>query len=255
VDCPPSRRASTVDDAPAQAVRTSRRGHQGEHYGRRMRRLFPTPSDDVNVADEYADPGRRGRAGRPWVICVMISSLDGAVTVEGRSGGLGGPGDHAVFSAMRNLADAIIVGAGTVRAEKYGPPKRAGQRIGVVTRTTALNFDTALFRSGAGFVVTTTGAPPVPVKAVRAGRDDVDLGAALTEIGGSVVVCEGGPTLNQQMLADDLIDEWCLTISPMLVGGGSERAITDAPEKATAFRLAHVLEEDGSLFARYVRAG
>jgi riboflavin biosynthesis pyrimidine reductase len=220
-----------------------------------MRRLFPEPAEAVNVEGEYADPGRRGRSGRPWVSCVMISSLDGAITLGGRSGGLGGPGDRAVFNAMRDLADVIVVGAGTARAEKYGPPKRPGQRIAVVTRTAALDFDSALFRSGAGFVVTTLEAPPVPVDAIRAGRDQVDLAEALAQIGGSVIVCEGGPTLNGQMLADDLIDEWCLTISPTLVGGGSARAITGAPEHATTVRLAHLLEEDGSLFARYVRAG
>jgi riboflavin biosynthesis pyrimidine reductase len=219
-----------------------------------MRRLFPEAADDVTAEDEYADPGRRGRPGRPWVICVMISSLDGAIAIGGRSGGLGGPGDRAVFNALRNLADVIVVGAGTARAERYGPPKRPGQRIAVVTRTAALDFDSALFRSGAGFVVTTLDAPAVPVDAVRAGRDEVDLATALEQIGGSVVVCEGGPTLNGQMLAHDLIDEWCLTVSPTLVGGGGARAITGAPEHATALRLIHLLEEDGSLFARYGRA-
>ena len=74
-------------------------------------------------------------AGRPWVGICMVASLDGATVVEGRSGGLSNPQDAAVLARLREAADVIIVGAATVRQESYGPPRKAGQRIGVVTAT------------------------------------------------------------------------------------------------------------------------
>jgi riboflavin biosynthesis pyrimidine reductase len=223
-----------------------------------MRRLLPDYDADVTVAASYTD-ARRGRVdGRPWVLVNMISSLDGAVAIGQRSGGLGGRGDRDVFGVLRSLADVIIVGAGTARAERYGPPQRSGQRIGVVTRGAHLDWQSPLFASGAGFVITTTAAPDVPVDAVRAGHDAVDLRLALEQLHSSVsiVLCEGGPSLNGDLLAADLIDEWCLTLSPILVSGAAGRAAISAVEHATDFRLAHVLtDEDQYLYVRALRTG
>jgi riboflavin biosynthesis pyrimidine reductase len=220
-----------------------------------MRRLLPHYESDVDVAAAYAD-SRRGRLDdRPWILVNMISSLDGAVAIGERSGGLGGSGDREVFRALRAFADVILVGAGTVRAERYGPPQREGQRIGVVTRGANLDWASPLFTSGAAFVVTSVDAPDVPVDAVRAGRGSVDLREAVTQLDTSVVLCEGGPSLNGDLLAAGLIDEWCLTLSPKLVGGGAGRATVGAGECPTDFRLAHLLgDDDGYLYLRALRA-
>jgi len=154
-----------------------------------MRRLLPDVADDIDAADAYADPDRGRRDGRPWVLVNMITSLDGAVAVDQRSGGLGGPDDQRVFATLRQLADTVLVGAGTARAERYGPPQKPGQRIAVVTRSADLDWSTPLFTSCAGLIVTTTTAPDVPVDSIRAGTDEVDLLAVLAQLPGDVVLC------------------------------------------------------------------
>ena len=226
-----------------------------------MRRLMAngTPVDstdpdaDVEPADAYADSTRRRVGARPWLLVNMITSLDGAVAIGSRSGGLGGPADQAVFHVLRDLADMIVVGAGTARAERYGPPRRTGQRIGVVTRRADLDFTSPLFASGAGFVITTLDAPDVPVDAVRAGRGAVDLVGALEQLDAEVVLCEGGPSLNGDLLAVDAIDEWCLTVAPLVVGGAAGRAAMSAVDHVRGFEHAHLLTQDGFLFVRALR--
>jgi riboflavin biosynthesis pyrimidine reductase len=222
-----------------------------------VRRLLPQPGGEVDLATAYADPQRGPRDGRPWVLVNMISSVDGAITVEGRSGRLGGPTDQAVFHSLRALADVILVGAGTVRAEGYGPPMKEGQRIAVVTLTGRLDWDSRLFTSGAALVVTTEDAPPVPVPSVRAGVGAVDLPGILRQLaakGAGVVLCEGGPSLNGALLAAQCIDELCLTFSPLLAGGRADRTIVGPDVEPISMRLKHLLEDDGFLFCRYVRA-
>jgi riboflavin biosynthesis pyrimidine reductase len=189
----------------------------------------------------------------------MVASADGATAVDGRSGPLGGAGDRAVFATLRGLADVVLVGAGTARDESYGPPRREGLRIAIVTRSLRLDWDSDLMRSGRAIVVTTETAGEVPagVTAVRAGRDDVDLTLAvqrLGEIGAGVVMAEGGPSLNGTLVAAGLVDELCLTVSPHLVAGRSERVAHGAAAVLSRLDLAHVLEEDGWLFLRYVAA-
>jgi riboflavin biosynthesis pyrimidine reductase len=239
-----------MDDAPCPPGDGERR----RRYGASMRRLLPHPADPVDLAEAYAEPARRRVDGRPWLLVNMIASLDGAVALGERSGGLGGPADQRVFAHLRQLADVIVVGAGTARAERYGPPRQPGQRIAVVTRRANLDWSTPLFSSGAGFVITTVEAPDVPVDAIRAGHDQVDLAAALTQLQGDIALCEGGPTLNGDLLAADLIDEWCLTVAPLLAGGGAGRAAVSPTEHPSSFALAQLLEEDGFLFLRALRS-
>ena len=219
-----------------------------------MRRLFPEALDAVDPVAAYTDARRRRHDGRPWVLVNMITSLDGAVAIDQRSGGLGGPADQRVFHLLRDLADVVLVGAGTARAERYGPPAKPGQRIAVVTRSANLDWSSPLFASGAGIVVTAEDAPAVPVDSIRAGRGAVDLGAALERLEGEVVLCEGGPELNGELITIGAADEWCLTLSPMLVGGGAGRAARATMSRPTEFDLVHVLEEAGFLFLRAVRA-
>jgi riboflavin biosynthesis pyrimidine reductase len=220
--------------------------------------LYPPPArriDDVLTA--YADPGRAAVGERPWVLVNMIASVDGATAVQGRSGGLGGPGDRAVFHALRDLADLVLVGAGTARAERYGPPRKAGQRIAVVTRSANLDYGGPLFTSGAGLVVTTASSPELPVETIRAGGDEVDLAAALAALrrrhGTTIVLCEGGPSLNGDLLAAGAVDEWCVTLSPRAAGGDAARLARGTVAVDAPLTLAHVLTDDGFLFCRYVR--
>jgi riboflavin biosynthesis pyrimidine reductase len=172
-----------------------------------VRRLFPDVADGVDPVTEYTDARRRRHDSRPWVLVNMITSLDGAVAIDQRSGGLGGPADQRVFKLLRSLADVVLVGAGTARAEKYGPPAKDGQRIAVVTRSADLDWSTPLFASGAGLVVTTEDAPAVPVDSIRAGHESVDLLGALRQLDAELVLCEGGPSLNGDLVSDGLVDE------------------------------------------------
>lgn len=223
-----------------------------------MHQLLPSPAA-VSAAEAYADDRRRARDGRPWVLANMIASVDGATALDGTSGGLGGPADREVFQTLRSMADLVLVGAATVRAERYRAPSKPGLRVAVVTGSGDLDWSSSLFTSGAGFVITTEAAPTLPVESLRTPGDRLDLAWALGHLGehveAGVVLCEGGPSLNGQLLAGDLIDELCLTVSPTLVGGHSSRVMTSAAATPSDFDLAHVLEADGLLFLRYLRRG
>ncbi len=126
-------------------------------------------------------PALGRRPDRPWVGLCMVASIDGSTVVGGNSAGLSSPTDTAVLGQLRTIADVILVGAGTVRDEGYGPPRKAGQRIGVVTRSGDVDLSTALFTSGAGFLITTDDATfdAGGVDVVRAGVGDVDFATAI----------------------------------------------------------------------------
>jgi len=224
-----------------------------------VRLLLPEARPEATVAELYGRSQRPQRRpdGRPWVVVSMVASADGAVVVDGASTALSSPTDLAVLLGLRAAADAVLVGAGTVRADDYGPPSRPGVRVAVVTRSARLDYTSTLFSSGAGVVVTTERGPAVPpgVPVVRAGRDRIDLRAAVDALDAGVVLSEGGPHLNAQLVDDDLVDELCLTVSPVLVGGDSPR-VAAGPFGAQlhAMRLAHVAEDAGFVFLRYVRA-
>lgn len=228
-----------------------------------LTRVFPGPATSVTVREAYdvARPLGSGVGGatRPWVGVCMVASLDGSVTLDGASGGLGNTNDLEVLLTLRDLADAVIVGLGTARGEGYGAPG-SGIRIGVVTNTGNIDPSSELFRSGAGFVITTERTEiPSHVDVVRAGIDRVDLAVALDRIGAVVpgvahVHVEGGPSLNAALLEHDLVDELDLTIAPLMVGGMGKRAALGAGEVTRRFDLAHLLVDDDSYtFARWVR--
>ena len=134
------------------------------------------------------------------------------------------------------------------------PPHAKGLRIGVVSRTGDLDLTTPLFRSGRGFLIVPEDAPPSTVETVRAGTGTVDLAAALAQLDADVVQAEGGPSLNGALADADLIDELNLTISPQLAGGDGQRVTSGADPESRPLRLAHVLEADGFLFTRWLRA-
>ena len=216
----------------------------------------------------------------------MVASLDGAATVDGRSGGLSSEADQQVFAMLRAHADVILVGAGTARAEGYGPvrPESEGLRwawlrdgrppsapIAVVTRALDLDLGSALLAGAPPhartIVVTTESASPGrraaaarTTEVIVAGEASVDLKAAvdaLAERGHQRISCEGGPHLLGQLADAGLLDELCLTISPLLAGPGADRIVTGGlpmPGGGTlAFTLAHALEDEGHLLCRYVR--
>lgn len=187
----------------------------------------------------------------------MVASLDGATAVDGRSGGLGNDVDSAVLRALRGVADVVLVGAGTVRAERYGPPSKAGQRIAVVSNSGHMDYTTPLFTSGAGLMILPESADEVPVESIRAGADHVDIAAAVEELrrrfGTAVIQAEGGPTLNGALADADLIDELNMTIAPLLVGGDGQRLVVDAHEMSRALLLTDLFERDSYLFSRWKR--
>lgn len=244
--------------------------------------LAPTPADDVDPYRIYADAHRAPVGSRPWVVVNMIASADGATTDEGgRSGGLGGPADREVFMALRSLADVIVAGGNTVRAENYGPPRtpaaledarrRRGQaarpRIAVVSASLRLDPSMRLFAEPnvSKPIVITIGEADRDARrkletvadVVVAGDRQLDWTTAFEQLraaaGAGVVVVEGGPIVNGQLWAEDLVDELCLTVAPVLAGGVAPR-IANGPPLAALRRLtlAHVLEADGFLLLRYV---
>jgi len=236
-----------------------------------MRRLFPGSNKYVEMAAAYAvDQPRHLRAN-------MVMSLDGAATVEGRSGGLSAPADRALFHTLRALADVVLVGAATVRIEGYGPAaptdedralRRAAGRpevppIAVVTGQLDLDLTSRFFDQAEArpLLLTTERAPAEGRAAASAladvlvlGRDRVDLRAAmdaLADRGLQHVLCEGGPTLLSQLVAAELLDEICLTFAPLLTGGGARR-IADKPLGGIGrCTLSQLCEDQNYLFARY----
>lgn len=217
-----------------------------------MRRLHPNPTEHITAAQAY-DVDRPRPPDRPWLGLCMVASVDGSTVVDHRSEALSSEADRQVLLTLRSLADVIVVGAGTVRIEGYGPPNKPGQRIGVVSRSGNVDLSMPLFTSGAGFLIVPKSAPQSPVDMVRAGDDEVDLVAALGQLDADFVQAEGGPALNAALAAADVIDELNLTISPVLSGGDGPRLLTGAESIGHRLALAHVLEDDGFLFTRYLR--
>lgn len=190
----------------------------------------------------------------------MVSSLDGSTVVDGSSGKLSNPTDSKVLGTLRRIADVIIVGAATVRAEGYGPPEKPGQRIGVVTRTGDLDLTAELFTSGAGFLICPQSCPELDVEQLRSGADTVDLPSAVDALGemlpdAQFVQAEGGANLNGSLLAAGLVDELNLTLSARMVGGDGPRLASGSHDVVQGFELAHLAVDDESfVYTRWVRA-
>lgn len=208
------------------------------------------------LARHVAVPAARP-AGRALIRLNMISSVDGATTVEGLSGGLGNRDDHAVFRALRDEADAVIVGLATVLAEGYGAPERDDLSLFVVAEAPEIRGCEELFTSGRAVLVMAEDAPPAPagIPVWRAGRGGfADLGALAEHLVGQVAILEGGPRLAGEMLALGLVDEFFHTVSPLCLAGDSARVAHGPPAEARPWILAHGLDdESGYLFLRYAR--
>jgi riboflavin biosynthesis pyrimidine reductase len=241
-----------------------------------VRRLLPGPGDldDAGLVEAYRLPGGRSLRAN------FVVSLDGAVAVEGRSGGLGSPGDRRVFALLRALADGVLVGHGTAAAEGYGPVT-ADSRVGrlraelgrpptapvaVVSRRASLDPRSRLVTDAVSPTVLVTCASAdadrraalaaAGARVLVCGDDDVDLPSALDRLAGlgiEQVLCEGGPALLHAALTAGVVDELDLSVSPSLVGSGPR--LLDGPLPGVVrSELRQLLEEDGTLFARYALA-
>jgi riboflavin biosynthesis pyrimidine reductase len=244
-----------------------------------MRALLPEHADlDAELTALGGRADRPPPSGRPWVMANMVMSVDGAYSVEGRSGGLSSDADREVFHRLRSATDAVLVAAGTARAERYRRPRTpddrvdarrdAGQadhpRLVLVSRTLSLPDDLPLLE-GPGLPEplvlhpqeSDTSAVPDGVELRAAGHHDVDLSAALGGLrddGVQLLLCEGGPRLLGQLHALDLIDELFVTLSPNLVGGERTGLLGAAPATLRPYRLHRLLEADDFLLATYRRA-
>jgi riboflavin biosynthesis pyrimidine reductase len=252
-----------------------------------LRSLLPEATNQVDLVETYSRELRLPD-GRPFVRVNMVSTLDGAIALGGRAGQISGPADRSLFFALRSLADLVLVGAGTARAENYGPVKLAedvqqarlerGQsplpRLAVVTHRVDLDFGSRLFlgSSPRPIIIAPGGAHPGALAKARLVADvlatateTVDLPAALSGLGDQGIghiLCEGGPTLNESLVAASLVDEFCLTLSPKLAPGAGEGLVRGWLGNHTAgpiaqpvaglmgLGLVHVLEQDGFLFLR-----
>lgn len=246
-----------------------------------MRHVWPlgspgTELDRTALAATYAYPRD---LDRPFVRLNFVASADGAVSVDGVSGGLDAPGDEVVFGLLRELADVVVAGSGTVAAEGYRGVRtsqalRARRRargqaevppIAVVTSSCSLPPDAPLLTdtSVAPLVLTSAAAPSdARCRLEEAGAEVVvvspasigatDVLAALEERGLRRVLCEGGAALAGSFLADDLVDELCLSLAPQLAGAGAGR-IVGGPEFSgvRALRLASVIGHEDGLLLRY----
>jgi riboflavin biosynthesis pyrimidine reductase len=251
----------------------------------RLTPLVP-PSEPATVPAIVEELGlleRSERDGsRPHVLLNMIATVDGRATLGGRSGPLSGPADRELFHGLRAGVDAVLVGAGTARAERYGRmiPAEANRRLRrkrgldeeplacIVSGRLALDADLPLLATpSARVAVVTASAASLPPTAadvdyVRSGQEGVlDLSGALSELrsrfGVGSVLCEGGPHLARQLFGDALIDELFLSVSPRL--GGGEPAAGEALrilagaelDPAVELELLGVLRRDSYLFLRY----
>ncbi len=229
-----------------------------------MRPLLPGEAVD-SLEDLYAVDGPVLRAG-------FVHSVDGAIAVDGSSEGLSSAPDKAVFRALRAVCDAVVVGAGTARAEDYGPVLlsksgavwRAARGLPhpplvLVSRSLDLDPGARCFTGAARPIVLTCAAAAAPAgltevaDVIVKGEETVDLLAglaALRERGLAHLLCEGGPALLTDLLRLRAVDELCLTTTPLLVGA-APRLVGELDEPV---RLApvHLLDGgDGVVLGRY----
>ena len=241
-----------------------------------MRMLFPEAVAEVDPVEVYADLPVNDH--RPCVRLNMIVSVDGGTSWGGVSGALGGRADKALFAVLRSLADVVLVAAGTMRAEGYGPAQftdevqrtrvQRGQRpvppIAVVSRSCRLEWDAPFFTAATErpIVVTVAAAPEADrqraaavADVIVAGDADVDLAAALDALGtrgAANVLAEGGPTLNGDLARAGLLDELCVTLSPRLASGDAKRIIAGSSlDELEELALHSICEADDFLFLRY----
>ncbi|MEW2115395.1 pyrimidine reductase family protein [Streptomyces sp. NPDC005474] len=235
------------------------------------------------LATAYAYPEQTSGGQEVWLRANMVSTLDGAAQHDGRSQPISSAADMRIFGTLRQLADVVLVGAETVRQEGYRPVRAraefaaarqaAGQAevaaVAIVSASLELDYSLPLFTSPLVPTLILTGAAAAPDKvaaAEKAGAQVVVAGdgmgvdparavRALADLGHHRLLAEGGPRLLGQLVAAGVLDELCLTISPMLTVGDAQR-ISGGPSVGVPrhFELVSLLEEAGFLFSRYRRS-
>ncbi|MCU1346613.1 MAG: hypothetical protein JWL70_2879 [Acidimicrobiia bacterium] len=236
-------------------------------------------SDLLWLLEAY-DVHRSIPADRPWLLLDMVASVDGRTSLGGRVGELSTPPDQVLFQHLRSLADVVLVGAQTVRSEHYGPvrseesaaARRSSRfqapdpRLCIVSRSLDLDPASKVFDPTAPLPVifTCETAPADRLDQLAAvahievlGTDSVNLAAGLALLrswGSELVVCEGGATINSELVAAGLVDELCLTVSPIL-GGDSLGLLTTRAHAPQALRLAWSHSVGDTVFLRYLFPG
>ncbi len=243
-----------------------------------MQRLLPNPGP-TTVEQQLSglDLIDLGFTDRPYLVVNFAVTIDGRAAIEGRSGSIGSKTDTEMLQLLRTRVDAVMIGAGTMRAERYGrivsdPSLRARrERIGlphdplavIVSSRLDLPWDAPLFTDGGGRVLifTTSEAEPppteTPLRVVRHEGISVDLVEALrhlrVERGIRALLCEGGPGLHSELQSLELVDELFATVAAKLTGGPEPRMIEGELPRRSEWELAWLLEERSELFARYRR--
>jgi riboflavin-specific deaminase-like protein len=240
-----------------------------------IRRLLPEVAE-TTVAEQLGELDLEGLAhpDRPYLVLNFATTLDGRAAINGRSGPIGSQADTEMLQRLRTRVDAVMIGAGTMRAERYGRMvsdadfrayrEQAGLARDplavIVSNRLELPWDAGLFTNGGGEVVVFTASeeePPetaTPVTVVRH-PDGVELDRGLewllTDRDIKSVLCEGGPTLHGRLREGGLADELFLTIAPKIAGGEGPRVLEGALPDIDQVELAWLLESEGELFARY----
>ncbi|MET9270508.1 pyrimidine reductase family protein [Kribbella sp. NPDC003557] len=239
-----------------------------------MRLLDELSDEELIAVYEVAD------RGVPHLRANFVSSLDGAVEIDGRSKALSSDTDSRVFSMIRRLADVVLVGAGTIRDEGYNPLKLSAKArewrtaaglaenptLAIVSSRLELSPVNPVFKSAVRPVVVTHAAAPGDrrealeevAEVLVLGEAEVDLTAVVEEFAGrgqKQILSEGGPHLLGALTAADLVDELCLALAPLLAGPGSGRITAGPPSTLTRrMRLeSRLVGSDDYLFFRYVR--
>jgi riboflavin-specific deaminase-like protein len=242
-----------------------------------VRRLHPDPGP--TTVDEQLDsyrPWEEAREERPFVAMNFAATVDGRAAIGGVSGPIGSETDTAMLAGLRTRFDAVMIGAGTMRAERYGRPvpsqekRERRERLGlphdpltvVVSGRLDLPWDAPLFAGGGGRVLIFTASEaeaPETATSLRVVRHEgsVDIPAALRHLrqerGVRALLCEGGPQLHAQLQAQGLVDDLFLTIAPKLAGGDAPRILEGVLPAPVRLELAWLLESGGELLARYTR--
>jgi riboflavin-specific deaminase-like protein len=242
-----------------------------------VQRLLPDPGPTTveRQLDSYR-PWEKPADDRPFVAVNFAVTVDGRATVGGLSGPIGSAVDTRMLGRLRTRFDAVMIGAGTMRAERYGRlissqgQRERRERIGlphdplmiIVSGRLDLPWDAPLFTAGKGrvLILTASGAKPpqtaTPLRVVRH-QGSVDIVEALRyvrqERGIRALLCEGGPHLHGELEAGGLVDELFLTIAPKLAGGSAPFILEGQLPGVAELELGWLLEHDGELFARYRR--
>ncbi|MFE5642911.1 pyrimidine reductase family protein [Rhodococcus sp. NPDC056516] len=237
-----------------------------------------TPGHEDELRSLYAYPEN---LSQPWMRVNFVSSIDGCVSVDGVSGGLGTPADKSVFGILRELCDVVVVGAGTARAENYGGVQisdaaRARRTAGglapvppilVVSAHASIDPGSRLLRDTEvpPMLVVGRDADSASISALRSAGAQVEVTDSPNVTSGDIdralsvrklrrVLCEGGPSLFGQLIEDNAVDELCITTSPQLVGSKVGRISLSPNAMPTAMRPAHILgDSDGTILTRWVR--